>query len=213
MACGNVLFNQENVICTKCLFHLPRTNFCFFQENPVFEIFKGRIDIFSATSFLFFNKGGKVQKLMHNLKYRGKKDVGIFLGTLLGRNLVKSPLFNTVDIVVPVPLHPLKRKKRGYNQSALIARGISDVLNIETIENNLIKIANTESQTKKKRFDRWENVKTSFIVKDKSVLKNKHILLVDDVITTGATIEACVTVLKELENVKVSVASVAYAQG
>ena len=212
-ACGNVLFKQEEVICTRCLIHLPKTNFWYHADNPVAEVFWGRVQLNAATSFLFFNKGGMVQRLMHNLKYRGKKEVGIYLGSLMGRELIKSKLFKDVDVVIPVPMHPKKKQKRGYNQSALIAEGVAGSMKIEYQTENLIKISNTESQTRKSRYDRWLNVNKVFSVRFPEQLENKHILLVDDVITTGATIEACVNILQKIHGVKVSVASLAYALG
>jgi ComF family protein len=211
-ACGHVLYAQEEVLCMKCLYHLPKTNFHLHEENPVSRVFWGRVNLHAATSFLFFSKGGKVQKLMHNLKYRGKKRVGLYLGKLFGHDLKKSELFKTVEVVIPVPMHPAKQHKRGFNQSALIAQGIADSMNVEVQTDNLIKTINTSSQTKKSRYNRWQNVKDVFQVVDKKSLEGKHILLVDDVITTGATIESCAQLLVSLNNVSVSVVSLAYAQ-
>ncbi len=213
MACGNVLFHQEKVICTKCLYNLPKTNFWNYKDNPVSEIFWGRVELYSAASFLFFNKGSRVQRMMHNLKYRGKKEVGLFLGELMGRELMKSELFNTAKVIIPVPIHPKKKLKRGYNQSDLIAEGMAKSMKIEVQKDNLVKTVNTESQTKKSRYERWLNVSEAFQIKNPELLKSKHIILVDDVITTGATIEACANVLKNVEGTKVSVISLAYAQG
>ena len=212
-ACGYVLYAQEEVLCTKCLYHLPKTNFVNHKENPVSRTFWGRVELNAATAFLFFSKGGKTQHLMHNLKYRGKKQVGIYLGKLFGRELKKSELFNTVEVIIPVPMHPRKQQKRGYNQSALIAEGIAYSLKTELQTNNLVKVVNTSSQTRKSRYSRWNNVKDVFRIKDEDSLKNKHILLVDDVITTGATIEACARQLLTVSGVKVSVVSLAHAPG
>lgn len=212
-ACGHVLYAQEEVLCMKCLYKLPRTNFHYFEDNPVSRVFWGRVELHSATSFLFFNKGGMVQRLMHNLKYRGKKQVGIYLGKLYGNELKKSNLFKTVEVVMPVPMHPVKQHKRGYNQSALIAQGIAESMGAVVQIDNLIKTENTASQTKKSRYHRWQNVKDVFQIRDEKALENKHILLVDDVITTGATIESCARLLVSLKNhSSVSVASLAYAQ-
>ena len=212
-ACGHVLYNQEEVLCLKCLYHLPKTNFHFHEDNPVSQTFWGRVKLNSASSFLFFNKGGRTQRLMHNLKYRGKKHVGVYLGKLYGKELKKSDLFSSIQVVVPVPMHPKKQQIRGYNQSALIAEGIAGSMHVEVQIDNLIKVSNTSSQTKKSRYNRWQNVKDVFQIKDEKLFEDKHILLVDDVITTGATIEACAQQLVKIKGVTVSVASLAYAQG
>jgi ComF family protein len=207
-----VLYEQEEVICTKCLYHLPRTNFHVHESNPVSRTFWGRVELNAATSYLFFSKQGKTQRLMHNLKYRGKKQVGIYLGKQFGKELLKSDFYKSVQVVIPVPMHPKKQQKRGYNQSDLIAEGIALAMNAELQTNNLVKVLNTSSQTKKSRYKRWENVKDVFQVRDEVLLKNKHVLLVDDVITTGATIEACAHRLANIEGVTISAASLAYAQ-
>jgi len=212
-ACGHVLYAREEVLCTKCLYRLPKTNFSEHDENPVSRTFWGRVELNAATAFLFFSKGGKTQRLMHGLKYRGKKQIGIYLGKLFGNELKKSALFNDVEVVIPVPMHPKKQQKRGYNQSALIAEGIAFSMKAELQKNNLVKVVNTSSQTKKSRYGRWDNVKDVFSVNNALLLENKHILLVDDVITTGATIEACARQLHTIPGVKISVASLAHAPG
>jgi ComF family protein len=182
------------------------------QENIISQIFWGRAPIRAATSFLFFNKGGNVQRLMHALKYKGYKEVGVFMGKLFGESLKESSLYNTADIIVPVPLHPKKLYKRGFNQSQVIAEGMQDSLGIPVSVNNLIRLSYTSSQTKKARYNRWENVKGVFKVKDAAEFAGKHLILVDDVLTTGATLEACAHPLLEIPNIKVSVATLAYAQ-
>jgi len=211
-ACGNVLNQQEEVICTSCYFKLPKTGFQKHKENIISEIFWGRIELNAATSFLFFNKGGKVQNLMHALKYKGNKEVGIYLGKLFGEELKQSPLFGSLDFIVPVPLHSKKQFKRGFNQSAVIAQGLGEALEVPVSINNLIRKTHTSTQTKKARYDRWENVKGVFKVENESIFEGKHLLLVDDVLTTGATLEACAHPLLEISNAKVSVVTLAYAQ-
>ena len=206
------MYSQEEILCTKCLFHLPKTNFHLHENNPVSRVFWGRVELNAATSYLFFSKQGKTQRLMHNLKYRGKKQVGIYLGNKFGKELKKSELYNTVQVVIPVPMHPKKQQKRGYNQSDLIAEGIALAMNAEIQVDNLVKVHNTTSQTKKSRYKRWENVKDVFQVRNEALLQNKHILIVDDVITTGATIEACAHRLSSIKGITISVASLAYAQ-
>jgi ComF family protein len=211
-ACGATLFKTEEVICTFCNYHLPRTNFHLEQDNWVSRTFWGRTDVFSATALFYFNKGGKVQHLIHRLKYNGEKEIGIFLGKQYGYDLQKSPFFNSVKVVLPVPLHSKKEKKRGYNQSEMFAIGLAQTMQIELVKNNLIKTMATESQTRKSRFKRWENVKEIFVVKDAEKLEGKHVLLVDDVITTGATIESCANTLLKVPGIRVSVAAIAFTQ-
>ena len=211
-ACGNSLISQEEVICTSCLFKLPRTNFHFENENPIARIFWGRVNLEMATSFLFFNKGGNVQKLVHQLKYKGKKNVGHYLGKLFGNELCQSPLFTAVDLIVPVPLHPKKERLRGFNQSLVLAEGLSKSLQKPLSSDNLIRLVHTSTQTKKSRYSRWENVKDVFGIKVPEKFVGKHILLVDDVLTTGATTEACAQKILEIEGTKVYVVTLAYAQ-
>lgn len=211
-ACGNALISQEEVICLTCQFKLPKTGFHQHEENIVSRIFWGRVNINSATSFLFFNKGGNVQQLMHALKYKSNKGVGVYLGKLFGRELAQSPLFNSVDLIVPVPLHPKKYHQRGFNQSQVIASGISQAMNKPLDNQILVRHIHTSSQTKKSRYDRWENVRNAFGIMYPDKFCNRHILLVDDVLTTGATLEACASVLLEVEGTRVSVATLGYAQ-
>lgn len=211
-ACGNPLVAQEKVICMSCLFKLPKTNFHLQDENPISRIFWGRVRLETATSFLFFNKGGNVQELIHQLKYRGKKNVGRFLGKSFGTDLSKSQLFNSVDCIVPVPLHPKKEKKRGFNQSLVISEGISEAIQKPVLNDNLIRLVHTSTQTKKSRYSRWENVKDVFGITSPDLLEKKHVLLVDDVLTTGATLESCAQKILQIEGAKVSIATLAYAQ-
>jgi ComF family protein len=211
-SCGKVLYHSENCICTSCRYFLPQTQFHLDKENAVAKLFWGRVDINSAAAYYNFNKGGSVQRLIHQLKYKGKREIGVTIGKFYGTDLKQSNLFKDVNVVMPVPLHKSKERKRGYNQSEMFAAGIAQAMNIELSTNNLVRIAATETQTKKSRYDRWKNVETVFAITDNLKLENKHILLVDDVITTGATIEACAQKLLEIGNVKLSVATIAYTQ-
>ena len=211
LACGRALLKNEDCICTFCLYHLPKTNFHLNEDNPVSRLFWGKAQVYSAASMFFFHKKGRMQKLMHQLKYKGKKEIGIFLGNLYGKELVAVPLFKTVEIIIPVPMHPKKEKIRGYNQSEIIAIGLSQTMNATVDVNTLVKIVKTETQTKKSRFSRWENVKEVFEICNYEHLTNKHVLLVDDVITTGSTIESCILNLSKVPGIKISVASIAYA--
>jgi len=208
-ACGIKLIGEEETICFDCLYHLPKTNYHQFADNPVEQTFWGRINIEAGTSFCFFEKGTTIQHLLHQLKYKGEKEIGLELGKHLGAQLAGSGRFQSVDVIIPVPLHPGKEKKRGYNQSEWIAKGISQTFQRPLKTNVLIRKTDTSTQTRKSRFERWENVSEIFAVNENSEIHFKHVLLIDDVITTGATLEACATKILELEGTKVSVATLA----
>ena len=181
------------------------------EENPIAKIFWGRVNIHSAGAFYGFNKGGKVQHLIHQLKYKGKKDIGVTVGKWYGYDLRRHPSFNTVNMIIPVPLHSKKEKKRGYNQSRFFAEGLAQSMNVEANFTTLIRALESETQTKKSRLNRWKNVETVFQLLNTTKIEGKHILLVDDVVTTGATLEACAQTLLQVPGVKVSVATIAYA--
>jgi len=207
--CHNALLRHEEIVCTLCLHQIPRTGFHNEDHNVVSQIFWGRVAIEHVAAWSFFLKGGKVQHLIHLMKYNGKKEIGHFLGKIYGKDLVNSPFFHDVEVIVPVPLHKKRKWKRGYNQSEYIAMGLSESMRIPLDTKSLIRETASETQTKKSRFRRWENVKEIFAVRDFSSLQNKHILLVDDVITTGATIEACARELLKIQGVKISVVGLA----
>jgi len=210
--CGKTLHQQEEILCTTCLYKLAHTNFQNETENPVMDIFSGRLPLFSATALLFFSKGGGTQQLIHKLKYKGNREIGIYLGKLLGNQLSNSVLFNTAAAIIPVPLHPQKEHKRGYNQSLMICEGIASRMNARVFSDVLYRKVHSSSQTKKSRYERWENVKDIFEIKKGEHLEGKQVILVDDVITTGATLEACGHKLLEIPGIKLSIASLAYAQ-
>jgi ComF family protein len=188
---------------------LPRTNFHLEVDNPAGKIFWGRARIESATAYCYFNKGNKVQRLVHLLKYKGRKDIGIFLGEKQGHLLKYSPLFNSVEMIIPVPLHKKKLMQRGYNQSEQFALGLGKSMKITVNPYILYRTKFTETQTRKSRFKRWQNVSEMFALKDPSILERKHVLLVDDVITTGATLEACINTLSVIPGIRISIAAIA----
>ena len=208
-ACGNTLFKQEKYICTKCLYFLPKTNFHLEKDNPVCQLFWGKVHIEHAAAFYFFHKGSKYRYLIHSIKYQNLKELGYELGKKYGSELKKSDFYKGIDIVVPLPLHPSKERSRGYNQSEWIARGIAERLNVKVDRNCIKRVIATETQTRKSKFDRWKNVENIFKITDTETLASKHILLVDDVLTTGSTIESCAAELLKAENSKVSVAALA----
>jgi ComF family protein len=209
--CGNSLYKDEELICTFCRYKLPKTNYHLLKNNPVSKVFWGRATIESAAAFLFFTKGGMVQDLLHQLKYKGKKELGVLLGKLFAYELKKSILFDGIQTIIPVPLHPRKQGLRGFNQSEQISLGISQVLKLEMDTKSLIRKRFTSSQTRKNRYDRWLNVGDMFEVTNKEKLHEKHILLVDDVITTGATLEGCAQALSSIPGIKISIACLAMA--
>jgi len=210
-ACGRKLRTQETVICLFCEYDLPTTQFHTDPENPVAKQFWGRVPLQNATACYWFGKGSRVQRLLHQLKYKKRQEVGVKVGNLYGTQLRQNPSFATVDIIVPIPLHMLKLAQRGYNQSASFAKGLSQSMHIPCTNKALLREVFTATQTKKSRFERWENVSDIFMVADANMLQGKHVLLVDDVITTGATIEACAHSILKLPATTVSVASIAYA--
>ncbi len=210
LTCGTALVKNEEVLCTGCLYDIPRTNFHKERENPVSQLFWGRIPVEYATAFFYFNKGSKYQKLLHELKYKGYQQIGLVMGQHMGYALNTS-VFSFADCIVPVPLHRAKQKKRGYNQSELIARGMATIMGKPMISENLYRAVNTDTQTRRSRYERWENVSDIFSVLDPEKLKNKHIIIVDDVVTTGSTLEASVHALHRCEGVKVSVVAMAVA--
>lgn len=213
VVCHNGLARGEEVICTSCLYHIPRTRFWNDADNPVAKTFWGRANIENACSFFLFTKGSRYQKLLHQLKYNGRKDIGIMLGKEFGKELCKSELYSGINAIVPVPLHPKKQKMRGYNQSEAIANGLSETMGIPTTTNVLIRSQFTQTQTKKNREERIKNVAEAFTVQNTQTLENRHILLIDDVVTTGATLEVCANVLKSNIKVQISIATLAYASG
>lgn len=210
-ACGNHLLRTQHVLCLRCQMQLPRTGFHLLEENPVTERFWGRVPVKHATSFLFFTKQGSVQHLIHRLKYKNKPHIGLHLGHLFGAELAESPLFSDVDYVVPVPLHPSKQQERGYNQAAMLAKGIAHTLGSTYHKDLLLRREATTTQTKKSRMERFDNVSSAFVVPRPEEAQNRHILLVDDVITTGATLEATAMELLKISGVKVSIATLAVA--
>lgn len=210
-ACGNLLFRNEDTLCTRCLSGLPKTNFHNYRDNPVMEVFWGRLKLESASAFLYYSKAGKVQNMIHAFKYRGKRDVGLVLGEMFAADLKSSPFFQTIDTIIPVPLHWTKQKKRGYNQSEIIGRGMAKQMHARLQTDVLIRKYATDTQTKKSRSERVENVEGKFELQHTEKIIGKHLLLIDDIITTGSTMEACANLLLSVEGTKLSLASLGFA--
>ncbi len=210
-ACGNSLFKGEEVICTFCTYHLPKTGFYIRPENPVAKAFWGKVNIQTASAFYYFNKGNRVQQLIHRLKYKGSTDIGLRIGKLYGHELSRSPLYQNIQAVIPVPLHASRKQKRGYNQSDFIARGVAEAMGIHVETDLLQRHQKTETQTRKKRFHRYENMKSVFCINPHNTSAARNFLLVDDVITTGSTLASCAEELLTLPGAKVSIGALAYA--
>lgn len=210
-ACGASLFKWEKLVCTRCRSFLPKTGYEKNEDNPLARIFYGRVRLKAVTACFFFSKEGKVQHLIHELKYKGNSDAGVFLGQELGKTLKEAPLFQGLDYLIPVPLHPKREKERGYNQSMMIAQGISEVTGIPIGDRFLLRSVHTATQTHKSKEERWQNVKDIFELRHAEQLENKYVLLIDDVLTTGATLEACALKLSAVPGITVSCATAACA--
>lgn len=209
--CGSDLLDEHNILCLHCISNLPHTNFEQQTNNPIEKIFWGRIALIAAHSEFYFSKESLIQQLIHQLKYKGNIAIGFYLGELMGKNLLNSGRFDNIDALIPLPLYPDKERKRGYNQAAIICDGMSAVMNVPVIKNNVVRQRYTDTQTKKHRIERWQNVAGSFVVKDERKLSGKNLLLVDDVVTTGATLEACGSVIAAINSVKLSIATLAHS--
>jgi ComF family protein len=210
-ACGNHLLRNENLICTECYVVIPRANYHKENTNPVAQLFWGRCMIEKAAAFSFYNKGSRIRNLIHNLKYRGIKEIGYELGRVYGLSLKSSGFTSDIDLIIPVPLHPAKKRIRGFNQSDVISTGIAEVTGLPVDTTSLVRTEVSATQTKRSRYERWTNVEGIFHVPDPEIIRGRHVLLVDDVITTGSTIESCANELLKVEGVKVSVIALAFA--
>jgi len=211
IVCGENLIQTELHICLTCLHSIPKTNYHLLTDNPIEKRFWGKVPIYKGTAFFFFYKGSPFQKLLHALKYKGNKEIGEVLGKYAAIELLDSPDFKTIDVIIPVPLHPKKYKLRGYNQSEWIAKGLSSILEKPLDIQTLCRVQENTTQTKKTVFERYENTEGIFQISNKESLIGKHVLLVDDVLTIGSTLEACAKALLSIKGVKVSIFTLAVA--
>lgn len=211
LICNESLLRGETLICLHCLHGIPKTNYHLQIDNTVEKRFWGKVPIHRGTSFFFFQKGSPFQKLLHELKYRGNKEIGFVAAAFAAADLLDSPDFCSVDVLIPVPLHPRKYAKRGYNQSEWIAKGLAAVLNKPIDTRHLRRIRENTTQTKKSVFDRYKNTEGIFQLTDTEVFDGKHVLLIDDVLTTGSTLEACMTALMETKTIRISIFTLALA--
>ncbi len=208
--CGSDLLPETNLLCLKCINDLPETNFAAIADNPVEKLFWGRINVETAHSEFYFAKESLIQHLIHQLKYKGNSQIGFYMGKLMGTSILNSTRYKNIDALIPLPLYPDKERKRGYNQAAVICEGMSSVMNVPVMKDIVVRQHYTDTQTKKHRTERWQNVEGSFLVRHPLLLQNKHVLLVDDVVTTGATLEACGMVIKNTGQVGLSIAALAH---
>lgn len=211
VVCKERLSEGEQHICTDCLLLIPKTNFHLQPDNRLEQFFAGRFPFQHVAAFAYFVKGGSIQDIIHELKYNRNPHIGRFIGELCGENIKNSDFISSIDILVPVPLHPKRQKERGYNQSLEICKGISHITGIPINSDTLRRKVNNPSQTKNARFDRWKNVEDIFHVVIPETFANKHILLVDDIITTGSTLESCAKEILKCTNSKISIYSVGTA--
>ena len=211
LACNHILTNDIDMICVDCRHNLPVTNFHFNNISDVKKVLYGRAKIENATALFRFEKKSNVQRLIHNLKYKNHEHIGFILGNWLGGELKTINAYKTIDAVIPVPLHKNKLKTRGYNQVTKFGKQIANALQVDYIDNVLLKETNTKSQVNKQRLARWNSNKELFTLKNQTTIENKHILIVDDIITTGATLESCISILNKAKNIKISIATMAIA--
>ena len=211
LGCGNDVIANNSILCLRCISNLPHTQFEKLAGNPVEKIFRGRLPVEAASSQFYFSKGHLVQYLIHQLKYKGNKESGEYLGVVMGKALLQSGRFSNIDYLIPLPLSAGKEFKRGFNQAEVICNGMSTAMQVPVHTRNLIRGRYTDTQTKKHRTERWENVEGSFAVLQPLKLQGRHILLVDDVLTTGATLEAGAQCLLNIPSIRISLATLATA--
>ncbi len=208
--CGSDILNKESMLCMRCIDTMPETNFEIHANNPVEKKFWGRLSFQQATAQYYFTRESLMQHLMHQFKYKKNKELGFQLGKIMGESLKNSGRF-IVDALIPLPLFPAKEKRRGYNQAAILCEGIAESLQAPVLKDVIIRPQHTDTQTKKGRIERWQNMEGKFVLTNPGAIANKRVLLVDDVVTTGATLEACGLELLGGENVKLSIAALCYA--
>ncbi|MEP6700996.1 MAG: phosphoribosyltransferase family protein, partial [Bacteroidota bacterium] len=202
--CGSDILNEETVLCMRCIDAMPETDFELHPNNPVEKLFWGRLPLVGGTAQFYFTKESIMQHLIQQFKYKGNKDLGLQLGRIMGEQIQKSGRFE-INALIPLPLFPAKEKRRGFNQATILCQGMAQYMKIPVLDKVVIRPQHTETQTKKGRIERWKNMEGKFILACPQDIRNKHVLLVDDVVTTGATLEACGNELLKAENVRLSV--------
>lgn len=211
VGCDSDIIQKEQLLCARCLDRLPLTHFIKYANNPVEKIFAGRLPVQEAAGFLYFHRNTITQRLVHQLKYKGNKDIGIHIGHQMADSLLQSKRFQHIDALVPVPLFAAREKKRGYNQATIICKGLSEKLGLPVLERVIKRQTASSTQTKKNRAERWQNIAGKFSVADPASIAGMKLLLVDDVVTTGATLEACGQELLSAGNIRLSILTMACA--
>jgi len=209
-ACGKDLIGTDRLICIECLTGLPLTGFYHHRQNPVEKIFRGRLPLAYACAYLYFTKNSRVQNLLHELKYKGNKEVGVYFGRQMGMAFQKTENYNQIEALIPLPLFYSREKQRGYNQAKVICEGIAEVMNIPVLDQAVRRINATQTQTQKNRTQRWDNIQGKFDLRYPELIQGKKLLLVDDVVTTGASLEACGQELIKSPGTLLSIATLAY---
>ena len=212
VVCGDCLQQGEEALCMRCNIDMPRTGFHLQRDNEVERMFWGKIPLERATAYFYYSKGSSYRHILHQLKYNGRHDVGEAMGRFMAAELQAAGFFEGIDVVVPVPLHRSKQRARGYNQSECIARGIARVTGIGVDRASVVRLKNTATQTRKSAYERWENVREIFAVRHPERFAGKHLLLVDDVLTTGATLTACADAFTSVEGIRISILALAVAR-
>ncbi len=209
--CGSDIIDSNQMLCLRCLSSLPQTNFHLHGNNPIEKLFWGRLPVTYATAQYYFTKESMMQHLIQQFKYRANKELGLSLGKLIGNSLMQSNRFLSIDALVPLPLHEAKERRRGFNQATILCNGIAEVMGKPVLKNAVIRNTPTESQTKKNRVERWQNMDRRFELVNENQISGKHVLLVDDVVTTGATLEACGRELLKANNTQLSIATLCFS--
>ncbi len=211
IVCGEPIAHRTAGLCMRCHIGLPRTHLHKELDNRSERLFWGKVHLERVSAFCYYHKGDRFAHLLHLLKYKNRKDVGLIMGRMMGEELSQSGFFTDIDIIVPVPLHVKKKRQRGYNQSEVLAAGVSQVTGLPVQSGGVVRNRYTDTQTRKTVFERWDNVKNVFMVQNSELFCSKHILLIDDVLTTGATCAACADALLQVEGVRVSILVLAMA--
>lgn len=210
--CNKVLLSHEKHLCTKCHIDIPRTRYHLQDFNAMEQLFAGKTPIEKAVGYFFYEKGNPYSNILHDIKYRNKPQLGQHVAKLFAQELISQDIFKDIDCIIPVPLHHRKKTQRGYNQSEYIAKGFSEVFDIPVYNDIIVAHKSHESQTNKGIYERWLNTQNIFSAHDTQTIENKHILIVDDVVTTGATLLSAALTIASVPGIKISLATLGVAR-